>query len=146
MPTAIRLAGFFVFGALAWFTSEIIKPIMPPDTKFGFFSLYNMAIGMVCGWVIMGPRHGNKVSSAIGVGLTAAFITAFWCLLFHSIVEMVTLSFKHVYSGAVEAVIGVFRLMVKFGFMVATPEVIGTIIVGGVLGGALCGKVGSRWP
>lgn len=145
MPTAIRLAGLAVFGLFAWFISELMKPVMPPGTNFGAFSLYNGVIGMICGWIIMGPRHGLKVSSAVGIGLTAAAVTVFSCLFFYSVAEMVKQSFRHVYGGPAEAVIGVFQLMIKFGLQALTPGIITAIIVAGVVGGAICGAVSRRW-
>lgn len=145
MPTAARMAGAVVFGILAWFVSELVKPLMEEGTSFGLFSQYNAIIGILCGWVIMGPRASGGNKEAIGGGLTTSIALMFWGLVIYSIVEMITLSMRMHYDGPVEAVVGIFQLAIEYGVMIATPEVIGTMIVGGMLGGMLCGWVARRW-
>jgi hypothetical protein len=145
MPTASRLFGAIFYAALTWYVSELFKPLMPEGTNFGRFSEYNALIGLVCGWVYMGLRYGNKTSSAIGSGLTTMFTTLFWVLLLNAIREMIRLSLRKQYDGPVDAVVGVFQLMIKFGQMLLTPEIIITLLLAGAVGGIISGWASRRW-
>ena len=146
MPTAARMAGAVFFGILAWLISEMVKPLMPEGTGFGLFSEYNIAIGVLAGWIVMGTRadDGNRV--AIGGGLTTSFAMMFWGLLIYSIIKMVKESLRMHYKGPVEAVIGTCRRICNKNLMLATPQIIGVVLIGGGLGGAFCGWVARRWP
>jgi len=146
MPTASKLIAAVIFAALAWFTSELIKPLMPEGTPLAWFSQGNALIGAACGWIVMGPRAGEGLRASIGGGLTTAAAMVFWGLLIHSIVEMIKLSLRKHYDGPVEAVIGAFQLALDFGKTIATPDVIITLVVGGILGGWLTEWVARRWP
>jgi len=145
MPTAARMAGAVVFGILAWFISEMVKPLMPDGTDFGRFSEYNIMIGILSGWIVMGTRSNEGSRAAVGGGLTTAIAMMFWGLLIYSVVEMIKLSFRKHYPGPVEAVVGVFELGFEYGTMIATPSIIGTLLVCGAIGGAFCSWVAQRW-
>lgn len=145
MPTAGRFVGAVLFGFIAWYVSELYKPLMPEGTNFGNFSEYNAVLGIVVGWVMLGLRAHPDRNASVGAGLTTAFALLFWGLLIHGIVEMLKLSLRKRYDGAGEAVIGVFQLMMKYAMMMATPEIIVTLFVGGMLAGSLSGWAQRRW-
>ena len=145
MPTAARMTGLVLFGVLAWLVSEQVKPLFPDGTNFGRFSEYNALIGMVCGWVVMGPRAGEGRGGAVGGGITTTVAVLFWGLLLHSIAEMLRLSLRKHYDGPVEAVVGVIQLAIEYVILIGTVPVMGTLFVGGIISGAICGWVARRW-
>jgi len=145
MPTASRMIGAVLFAALAFIVSEMFKPLMPEGTDMGRFSEYNAVIGFVCGWVFMSLRYGAKGSSAIGSGLTGMFATLFWVMILNNTAEMLRLSVRKQYDGPVEAIVGVFQLMIKYGAMMATPEIIITLLLSGVVIGMICGWAARNW-
>ena len=146
MPSAIRLAGLVFFAILAWSVSEMTKPLLPEGTNFGRMSEYIAAIGGIMGWVLVTPRMGERMNSSISAGLTAAIATTFWSLLMVSVYAMLKQSLRMAYDGPVEAVVGVFQLMFEFGQLIATPAIIGTILIGGIVGGIFARAVAKRWP
>ncbi len=146
MPTASKLVAAIVFAVLAWFTSELIKPLLPEGTPVGLFSQGNAVIGFVSGWLIMGPRSGEGMRNAIGGGLTTAAAMVFWGLLIYSIMQMIKLSLRKYYDDPLEAVVGVFQLAMEYGRLIATPTVVGTLVIGAILGGWLTEKASRRWP
>lgn len=145
MPTAGRFVGAILFGFIAWYVSELFKPTMPEGTSFGSFSEYNSLIGMVLGWVMLGPRSHSNRNASIGAGLTTAVAVVFWGLLIHAGIEMIKLSLRKRYDGAGEALIGVLELMGKYGQMMLTPEILITLIGGGMVVGSLSGWAERRW-
>ena len=145
MPTAGRFVGAVLFGFIAWYISELFKPLMLEGTSFGKFSEYNAVIGTVVGWLMMGLRAHPTRGASISAGLTTAVSVLFWNLLIHGIIEMLKLSLRKRYDGAGEAVIGVFKLMLKYALLMATPEIIVSLLVGGMLAGAVSGWAQRRW-
>lgn len=137
MPTFARLVAAVLLAALAWWTSELIKPLMPDEKPMGWFSELNAAIGLIVGWKLMGARAGNGYNAAIGISLTSVAVLVFWGLLINSSVVMVELSLRKSYDGAVEALVGVVDLMATHGRIMLDVTVIGTLVVGGLLAGMI---------
>lgn len=145
MPTAARLVAALWFGVLGFYVSGLIMPLLPEGTQFGFFSYVNAGLGVILGWQITGSRAGAGMQTAIGAGLTTSLAMVAWGLLIHSTVIMIENSMKMRYKGPVEAVIDVFNLVIKYAQVMATPEVILTLVIGGALGGILTEWAGRRW-
>jgi len=145
MPSAIRLAGFVVFAGIAWILSEMVVPLMPEGSNPGYFSIYNIGLGAILGWVMMKPEVARKPSGPVGAGITAAVALVFWGLFLYSLVEMLKQSMRMRYDGPVEAVVNIFQLMLEYGLMISTPAFGITMLVLGTLGGAFCGGVARRW-
>jgi len=146
MPTAAKLVAALYFGALAWFTSHLVIPLLPESTPTAFFPEGNFLIGFVSGWTVMGPRAGFGMRMAIGGGLTTVATMVFWALLIHSIMSMIKLSLLKHYKDPFEAVVGVFQIALEYGMLIVTPTIIGTLIIGGIFGGWLAELAARRWP
>lgn len=137
MPTAAKLAAAILFGALAWWVSEQIKPLFPEGTDLGRFSEYNAALGAVIGWHVAGGRARTTWPNAVAYGLTAALATVLLGLLLYSGSRMLSQSVRKVYEGPMEAMVDVVRIMLENSQRIATPEILATLAVGGVVGGLL---------
>lgn len=137
MPTAAKLAAAILFGALAWWVSELIRPLFPEGTDLGRFAEYNAALGAVIGWFVAGGRARTTWPNAVAYGLTAAVATVFLGLLIYSMLRMLRQSVRKVYEGPVEALVDVVRIMLENVQFVTTPEVLATLAFGGVLSGLL---------
>jgi hypothetical protein len=135
MPTAAKLAAAILFGVLAWYISELIKPLFPEGSDLGRFAEYNGAIGAVIGWRVAGGRARTTWPNAVAYGITAALSMLLVALFLHSFLVMLSQSLRKVYEGPIEALVDVVRLMVENFQMIATPGIMGTLLVGGILGG-----------
>ncbi|SMY09589.1 TrgA family protein [Flavimaricola marinus] len=109
--TMAKLVGAILFAIIAWYVSQLIKPLFPEGYDPGRFAEFNALIGLGVGWIVAGSRAGGGWSSGISAGLTAAFALVFWGLLLNCTYEMLRLSLRRQYDGPLEAVIGVFELM-----------------------------------
>ncbi|SLN14293.1 TrgA family protein [Pseudooctadecabacter jejudonensis] len=145
MPTFGRLVGAICFGALAWYVSLLIMPLFPEGTNLGWFQELNTAIGLFVGWKVAGPRAGTGYVSAISYGLTTLVALVVMGLFFNSFFVMIELSLRKRYDGAGEAVTDVFALFIEHGMMMATPEIISTLLVGGLVGGLVTEFFGRRF-
>ena len=133
MLTAGKLVAAILFAGLAWWTSQVIMPLFPEGTDPGLFEWVNTAVGFVVGWVIAGSRAGTGWAAAVSYGLTTVAGLVFWALFLNCAAEMIRLSLRRAYDGPVEAVIGIFDLMVENGQIMIDPTVIGTLVIGGVV-------------
>lgn len=144
MFTAPRLVAAVLLAVVAVAASELIKPLMPEGTQFGMFSLVNAGLGALVGWIVIGKRIGRGISAAINNGLTGAAALLFWGLFTQSGNEMLRLSLRRRYKGPVEALTDMFRIGMEFAVTIATPAVLGTVILGAVVASVLA-EVSSRY-
>lgn len=135
MPTAAKLAAALVFAALAWWVSQMIKPLFPEGTDTGRFAEYNAALGALIGWRVAGARARTSWPNAVAYGLTAAAGLVAMALMLYSTLTMLSQSTRKVYEGPMEALVDVVRIMLENVQFIAEPEILATLVVGGVLGG-----------
>ncbi len=145
MPTTAGLVAAIFFAALGWFCADLIKPLLPEATAVGLFSPVSAAFGAVIGWVFAGRRLYAGLGRGFGIGLTTSALLAFWVLLSFSGYEMLRFSMRMRYDGPIEALQDMFRIMVDYAWLVTTPSVIGTLVIGGLIGGWLTEQAAKRW-
>lgn len=145
MPTAARFVGAVMFAALGWYVSGLIVPLFPEGTDMGWFTEVNAALGLFVGWKVAGPRGGTGYGAALSYGLTTAFALFALGLFLHSSYTMIEKSLRKLYDGPMEAVVSVFELMIEHAVLVATPQVIGTFVIGGLVGGLVTEFFGRRF-
>ncbi len=145
MPTMGRLVGAILFAGLAWYTSLLIIPLFPVGTNLGLFQEVNTFFGLIAGWTVAGPRAGLGYVAAFSYGLTALVVMIVMALFFNSSVVMVEQSLRKRYDGPGEAVTDVFQMFVDHAIMMATPEIIGTLLIGGIVGGLVTEFFGRRF-
>lgn len=145
MPTMGRLVGAILFAGLAWYTSLLIIPLFPVGTNLGLFQEVNTFFGLIAGWTVAGPRAGLGYVAAFSYGLTALVAMVVMALFFNSSVVMVEQSLRKRYDGPGEAVTDVFQMFVDHAIMMATPEIIGTLLIGGIVGGLVTEFFGQRF-
>ena len=130
MPTGAKLIGALAFAALAYFISDLIKPLLPEGTQLGWFSPLNAFIGAMMGWRIMGKGAGVSYRQTFGYGLTTLFATTFWCLLVWAGHEMLKNSMRLRYDGPMEALQEMAQMFFENASIAAVNEVIWPGVVG----------------
>jgi hypothetical protein len=81
----------------------------------------------------------------LAYGVTAAVETAAVALALHSLLRMLRQSTRMVYAGPVEAVADLARIMLENLRLVGTPEILGTLALGGVVAGLATEWVGRNY-
>lgn len=145
MPTAAKLVASIAFAILAYFTSELVKPLLDEGTPTKWFSEGNALIGLICGWRIMGPRGGQGVRAGIGIGLTTSTAMTAVAIFVYACIEMLKLSLRKTYKGPMEAVAAVFEISIENAQVIANPTIIGTLAIGGIFCGLLSNWAGRQW-
>ena len=135
MPTAAKLAAAILFGTLAWYVSDLVTMLFPDRADFGRFLQYNAVLGALVGWWVAGSRARTTWPNAVAYGVTSALSMMLLALLLHSSTVMLSQSFHRVYEGPFEALLDVVRMMIDRFTLIATPQIMSTLLVGGVLGG-----------
>lgn len=145
MPTAPKLVAGVCLMVVAWLVSEAIRPLWPEGTNFGNFNYWNMLIGLLCGWMILGARAGRGVAAGISNGTTSVVMMALVGLFAYATEEMVDRSFRRFYDSPFEAIGSIFELALDYGGKIADGEVFITLLIGGILAGILTETASRRW-
>lgn len=145
MPTAASLVAAFCLAVLAWILSDMVRPLMPEGTPFGRFNYVNALVGIVVGWIVIGPRAGRGLVPAINNGVTGTAVLIIWCLGIHACYEMFRLAMRNRYDGPMEAVTAIFLIASEFGVMIATPLILISAFVGAVAVGLITDAAKKRW-
>jgi hypothetical protein len=145
MPTAPKLFSAVFFALVAALAAHVFIPVLPEGTQTKLFRELSAVIGLFCGWFIMGRSTGRGMTEAINRGLITAVAVLFWCLLLFSIYFMVRKSTRMMYDGPMEAVLGIFEMMLEYGALLRHPATPVVLVSGGVLGGVAAEWIGRRW-
>lgn len=145
MPTAAKLVAAIGFAILGYVAAELVKTHMPPGTQFGVFSLVCGAIGLLCGWLVMGNLAGDGWVKASGYGIRVSATLVFWALLLFSIYEMIRRATKLRYDGPMEAITAVFAIGIDYGRVLVVPDVLAVLLIGGAVIGTVVEWSARRW-
>lgn len=145
MPTGGKLVAAIAFAALAYFVTDLVKPLLPAGSRIGWFSQVNAVIGMAMGWTIMGRGAGKKYRQSFGYGLTTLAAIVFWALLCWSGYEMIRRSTRLYYDGPVEALQEMAQLFLDYGKIAAVQEVVLPAVVGAIFVSWLTEFFARRW-
>lgn len=145
MPTGGKLIGAILFAMLAYFITDLIKPLLPEGTKIGLFSPINAVIGLVMGWRVMGRGAGESYRRSFGYGFTTLAAIIFWSLITWSGYEMIRRSMRLYYDGPVEALQEMAALAVEYARLAAVQEVLIPAVVGTIFVSWLTEFFARRW-
>lgn len=145
MPTAAKFVAALIFAAVGYLAAQAYIPTLPEGTQTRGFREICAFIGLLCGWMVMGRRVGKPLSEAVGSGILTSVIITFWAVLAFSVYEMIMLSIKQRYDGPMDAVLGVFELMLEYASSLPTQAILGTLLIGGVIGGVMSELAGRMW-
>ncbi len=147
MPTGGKLIGAIVFAALAYFISDLIKPLLidTEGSRVGWLSPVNALIGLAMGWTIMGKGAGKNYRQSLGYGVTTLAATVFWCLVFWAGYKMILRSMAQRYDGAMHALQGMAELVIDYARLIAVDEVVLPALIGVVFVSWLTEFFARRW-
>lgn len=145
MPTAARLVAALCLALVALAVSLEVMPRMPESTDFGYFVPLNIALGLVCGWVVTGRHVRLGFFGALNNGIAGVAVLVFWGLVVQGGYEMFRLAMNRRYHGPLEAIYGIFELSVGYAQVLLAPEIIATLVIGGILSGLITELAGKMW-
>ncbi len=144
MTTGPKLVAALLLAGLAWFATGLVIGELPDGTPAGLLPHVNTLIGFVVGWRVLGPHAAAGLGTVFSFGLTSSFALTFWCILVWAGYEMMERAWKRAYETPIEALQGMADLMVEYTRVIVTPEIITTLVLGGIMT-ALISKASSRF-
>ncbi|HKL64488.1 MAG TPA: TrgA family protein [Roseovarius sp.] len=145
MPTSGKLTAAIGLAVLGWIGSEIFRPLMEEGTDFGWFNYVNVILGLICGWRVTGRRLGLGYATGISAGLTGMVALVFWALLVQSFNEMLRLTLDGRITGVMKGLTRMFELATEYGLVVLDGTLMGVLLAGGFLIGAIAEWAERRW-
>lgn len=145
MPTMGRLVAALFLAALGWFTADLVKPYLPEAQPVGLFSPISAAVGLLVGWLFAGRKLHGGVGSVFGIGLSSAALLALWVAFIFAGYEMLRRALRKSYDGPTEAAVDTFGIMVDQLKVAAHPDVIGALLVGGLVAAWLTKWTAARF-
>ncbi len=149
MLTAPKMISALLFGLLGFYASQLIIPHFQERFEgrdVGMLAEYNMFFCAIIGWNVAGPRAGEGWNASISYGLTTAVAMTIVSLFFQSFGEMIRKALDRDYGDSpLDAIVDVFQLMIKFGEVIAKPDVLATLFGGGIVLGLVIEWCGRRW-
>jgi len=145
MPTGSKLVAALCLGILGAIVSEMVKPLMPDSTAFGYFTYVSFLLGVIVGWRFLGARAGAGTVNAINNGITGVVILVFFALFVYGSYEMLDQSLRHRYSAPMEAMRGILEIGMGYGQYLLNVGVIVTLCVGAVLSGLITEFAFRHW-
>lgn len=147
MPTGGKLIAALAFGALAYFISDLIKPLLidTEGSRVGMLSVVNGIVGMLMGWMIMGKGAGKTYRQSIGYGFTTMAAITFWCLIIWSGHKMLGRSVAMRYDGPMEALQQMAAMSIDYARLVSVQEILIPAAVGTVFVSWLTEFFARRW-
>ena len=145
MPTAAKLVSAILLGALGWAAAHFIAGHLPEEVQHGKLRPVSAALGMLIGWRFLGRRVGGGMQTAYGLGLSAAAALVLSALFVFSFSEMIRRALRKSYKGPFEALQDVVQIALDNTIYLAHPDVIGTLVIGGVLVGVFAELTSRRW-
>lgn len=145
MPTGGKLVGAIVFAMLAYWLSDLAKPLLPENKSAALLSQWNAFIGLLMGWKIMGKGAGATYRQAFGYGLTTMAATVFWCLMLWAGYEMLRRAIRKYYDGPMEALREMAQLFLDYGRIIAVPDIIWPAVIGALFLAWVTEFFARRW-
>jgi len=145
MPTTAKLVAAFCLAGVGYYASEVFRPLMPPNTNFGYFNLVNLGLGLLCGWIVVGKRIGRSYLESFSAGLTGVAAMVAWALFLQSFNEMLKNALRNRYDGPVEGIVAIFEIGVDFGQYLLDAHLITVLVVGGIITGVVSEWAARRW-
>lgn len=145
MPDGARLTAALCLALLAFIVTGQIMPLLPEGTDFGYFTVVNVIIGFLAGWVVMGKRAGRGITSAINNGLTGVVVMVCWGLLVQGCYEMVRQAMRNRFDGPFEALAAVFTIALNYGVTIFTAPIVMTLLAGALIAGMATEYAWRTW-
>jgi hypothetical protein len=145
MPTAGKLVAAMGLGALGWIGSDLYRPLVEESTDFGWFNYVNVALGMMCAWRVTGRRLGYGYATGISAGLTGTAALVFWAVFVQSLYEMLSLALDGRITGVMRGLFKMFDLAADYAVVMLDGTLIGVLLAGGFLVGAVAEAAERRW-
>ncbi len=144
-PSAAKLAAGLCFAAVAFFAATLFEPSLSEGQRAQWFTAANAGLGFIVGWRFMGPATGRgyRLSARAGIGTSVWLLI--WALVVFSLREMLVRSWDKRYRTPTEALGNTIEIATYFFGLALSVEVLGTLVVGGMIAGLVAEFSDRKW-
>lgn len=147
MPTAAKLFAAVAFALVAAVAAHLYAQDLPEGRSAGLLREVSALVGLACGWVVMGGaahRTRSRVD-AMGTGIRTSLTIVVMVVLIFAIADVLGRAMKGRYKTPLDAILGVFEQALLLAPPLAQPDILGVLLLGGLIGGAVAHWAGRRW-
>ncbi len=146
MPTGAKLVGALLFAAVGYVSARSFAPHIPDGQGGRWFAESCAALGLMLGWVVMGRLVGGDYKAAARAGLVTSGWLFLWSVLLFSLRLMVMRSYGQWYKTPLDMLNGVYDIAVGYLQISARIELLGPLVLGGMIAGVLTEYASRRLP
>lgn len=137
--------GAVCFAVLGFGAATVFEPYLPNNESMFWFVAGNVGIGIAMGWMVMGRLVGGDYRAAARAGVGTAFWMLLWAIVIFSLRLMLTRSLGLWYKAPMDALNGALEIGWEYATLAMHVEVLGVLLVGGMLGGVVTEFAKRRW-
>ncbi|MGR3712571.1 MAG: TrgA family protein [Shimia sp.] len=143
MPTANKFVAALCLAFLGAIIAELVKPQLPEGSNPGSMTLISAGVGILVGWVIMGPKapRGMPVNN----GIVGVFGLVFFGLMVFGSMEMLERALKRHYTEPIEALEQIVAIALEYGLYLTNATILVVMAIGAVVSGFLTNFAYRRW-
>jgi len=145
MPTAAKLIGALLLFGVGWIAGLGAIRTLPEGMPASYLPVTVAVIGLWQGWAVIGPRAGQGLRIGLAHGLRASVQMAAIALALFALREMFLRSARLRYDSPGEATTASLELFLEYGLQSLTVPIWGSVILGGLVAGALAELAARRW-
>lgn len=147
MLTMGKVAASATLGATAYLVAGQVMAAWPEDYAFGAFRWVSLGLGLWSGWTFVGRRvtRRSSLAEAIGYGLTGMVMLLLLGFFVFAGNEALRKALDRRYHGPIEAILDMLPISARWGANLMHPDIIATLLLGGVLSGLLARLVDRIW-
>ncbi|MDX8348881.1 TrgA family protein [Cognatiyoonia sp. IB215446] len=146
MPTAGRLAGAVIFALFGWYIGGIMAPFFPEERPPAYLLPMCAAFGLFIGWTVCGSRTGKGYVNAVSNGLTTIGAFSFCVVFALGGNQMISNALRNRYDGPMDALVGMFELMIEHAVQFLDVTFLATLIFGGIICALVAEYFGKKYP
>ncbi|NOX73746.1 MAG: TrgA family protein [Alphaproteobacteria bacterium] len=143
--TSGRLVAAISFAITGYLTALAYIPTLPDSYIVTWFPEASALLGAQVGWIVMGRHVGGGLREAMGRGVSTAVWLLFWALVSFSIHEMLSRALDKRYRQPMEAVGAFLEIGIYFFKLALSVEVLGTLVIGGLISAVLAELANRIW-
>ncbi len=145
MPTAAKLVAAILTAVLGYYVADVIVPHLPEQDRDNYMRETSAFVGLLVGWRFLGWRVGGGFRAAVGLGLSTALVLFVAGMVTFAFYEMIIRALRKSYKGPFEALEGMMKIGIENLEYVQHPDVIASLVVGGIIIGLVTEIAARRW-
>lgn len=145
MPTAAKLVAAFSLAFASYGVAGVLlfrtASLQEQGISFGFF----VVVGLIVGWLSLGPSAEQGYRSSWSGGIRAAFAVYIYCVAIAACHHVYQAMGYHAYNSVDDLVDGLFKKSVEYAVIITDWPVMCAAIFGGLLAGTFAAMAGRLW-